>query len=302
MRLARPRCGYALEAAATPSVTTPVPSALLTLVLCFLILALPASSRAQEAEAEVGGDFVNWYYSAAFGTGVYRAGDQTVTVFRLPFSRTLRPLEGEQWGIKLLLPLSVGYYDFDVRELTDIIDVDNIGTLSFLPGVELQVPVTDLWTLKPFAQIGGGGEFSGGARAFIYAAGIRSRYTVPQTGWEFRLGNALTFAGYDSTEDDRRAISTLLTSLDFESALGAAPWGRNTNVTVHLMHYFNFNEVDFAQPLQDPLEIDQEFEFALSLALERPLSLLGFNLDRLGLGFRFGEDITAVRLIGGLPY
>lgn len=263
---------------------------------------LSEPSLAQAGEADGGGDFVNWYYSAAFGTGVYRAGDQTVTVFRLPFSRTLRSLDQGQWGIKLLLPVSVGYYDFDVREITDLVDIGGIGTLSILPGVEMQVPVTPLWILKPFAQLGAGGESSGDTRAWIYAAGIRSRYTLPQAGWEFRLGNALTFAGYDSSEDERRAMSTLLTSLDFERPLRWDLWGRNTNISLHLMHYFNFDEVDIVQPLRDPLAVEQEFEVAFTLALERPVSLIGFNVDRVGLGFRFGEDITAIRLIGGLPY
>ncbi len=282
--------------------TRPVVRFLLAFMTCLPGLVLWRSCPADEAGTGDGQDLVNWYYSAAFGTGVYSVADQTVTVIRLPFSRTLRPLDDEQWGIKLLFPVMLGYYDFDVREITDLIDVDNIGTLSMLPGVEMQVPVTPLWTLKPFAQIGGGVESSGDVSALISAAGVRSRYTLPQAGWEFRLGNALTFAGYDSSEDERRAISTFLTSLDFEYPIGWDMWGRGTNVSLHLMHYFNFNEFNFVQPLSMPLEIEQEFEVAATLALERPIRVLGFNLDRVGLGFRFGDDITAVRLVGGLPY
>ena len=34
-------------------------------------------------------DLINWYYAATFGTGIYTAGDRSVSVLQLPFSRAL---------------------------------------------------------------------------------------------------------------------------------------------------------------------------------------------------------------------
>ncbi len=276
--------------------------AMLHILLATVAAAAGIAPHAAAAEPTQEPDPINWYYSAAFGTGVYRVGDETVTAIRLPFSRTLRQPDGDSWGLRLLYPVTLGYYDFDFGDVADLLTPENVSTLSVLPGVEWTIPLSSRWSLRPFAQLGAGSEFSGDVYATIYAIGAKSRFTLPRDSWEFILGNQLIFAGYDSSEDERRAMSTFATSFNFLHRLDADILGRGTDLGVHFVHYFNFNEVDFERVLRDPLEVRHEFELALTMGLRRPISLTIFKLSRLGIGIRLSEDLSAVRLIGGVPY
>lgn len=55
----------------------------------------------------------NYMFSVVLGSGFYRVEDATLTTVRIPFSKTLRELNAEQDGIKLLLPVTVGYVSLD---------------------------------------------------------------------------------------------------------------------------------------------------------------------------------------------
>ncbi len=270
------------------------------LVWLGFMLIVPTAGAAQDVDETT--DLIDWYYAAAFGTGVYNVGDRKVTVFRIPFAYRFGPLR-ERWSAKLLLPLTVGFYDFAVDDLLGLNFNEHFGTVSFLPGVEVEIPVSSRWTLIPNVHVGAGTEVQGENYAAIYTLGIKSRLRFPLNGAEFMLGNAFKFAGYSAREGANDNLSRFVTGLNYSTPPYASVFGRQVRLGLHLVHLFYFDRVNFLSVAGgDDESLRNEFEAALTLEGDRPWRLFGLSLERLGIGIRYGEDLKAVRLVGGFPY
>src|SRR5262245_39052500 len=103
---------------------------------------------------------INWWYSATFGTGFYKIGPAVATVIRLPFSYRVQAMEEGRVGVNLLAPVTVAAYHLNLRELNQLNLHDDVAAASVLPGAEVEIPMTERWRLKPFAQAGMGSEFT----------------------------------------------------------------------------------------------------------------------------------------------
>ncbi len=134
----------------------------------------------------------NYMYSAVLGSGFYKVEDATLTMVRIPFSKTLRELNADQDGVKLLLPVTVGYVSLDPDDLIDKWLPTELGTLSFTPGVEYQHRVNENLLLKPFAQLGVGYDFSNDILSGLVIGGGRALWIKQvTTEWQIQLGSSL---------------------------------------------------------------------------------------------------------------
>jgi hypothetical protein len=64
-------------------------------------------------------DLINYSFATWIGSGVYQVGDRRMAILRVPLRYTLRPPEKTKPGLKLLLPITLGYYDFKNSALYD---------------------------------------------------------------------------------------------------------------------------------------------------------------------------------------
>ena len=96
-----------------------------------------------------GADPVHWAYSAFLGTGWYKLdNNRQVYVLRIPPRWNYRQSSIEETGqrklgIEFHFPLTFGLHKLE--QIEDIIDLDNIGTVSFNPGVEIEYPISTRW-------------------------------------------------------------------------------------------------------------------------------------------------------------
>jgi hypothetical protein len=260
-------------------------------------------AQAQTRSAQSEQQLLNWYYGAVFGTGVYRSGDRTVSVVQIPFGHEFQPRTDEQYGIKLTVPVSFGFYDFEFDELLNGQTPRSVSTVSVFPGIELSFKAADNWLLTPYANAGKGWEISGSQEAWIYAVGIKSRvwHSIGSDS-ELSLGNQLTLSGYRPEGQANQPLGLFVAGLNLETPIGWQPWGHPTRIGYHLIYYYYFSRL--AYPLSDNLnnKISEEGEIGISLSTPKPLSLALFDLDRIGLAFRVGSGLQAVRLFFSLPY
>ena len=255
----------------------------------------------QQASSEQ--QLINWYYGAVFGTGVYRAGDRTVSVLQIPFAHELQEPNDEQWGVRVTAPISFGFYDFTFNQLVTGETPQSVGTISLFPGIETQIPVISNWRLKPYANLGRGWDLSGGDAAWIYATGVRSLFAVPVgSDSEVSLGNQLTFAGYRPKGGPNAPMGVFVAGLNLETPSGLQVQERPALAGVHFMYYYYFKRLRF--PTSSNLEntISQQTEIAFSLSVKKPLDFELFDLDRVGLAYRFGGGFRGVSLFFSLPY
>lgn len=249
------------------------------------------------------GELVNWYYAATFGTGVYTSGDRTVAVLQLPFSHTLREPGEDRWGLRLILPVSVGFYDYS---FDDVLNQDlprSLNTLSFVPGLELEKQITSRWRLKPYVSAGGGWELDGAEHAWIYDIGLRSRFLLGEDkGVEFTMVNRLSLAGYDANEGPRQPLSYFAIGLDITVPTQVEFQGRNLVLGMTPAYYHYFRRLRYSEFDAPDNSIAEEFELAISAFTRRPFSVLGIEVDRVGFAVRGGESVTGYRLFTSLPF
>ena len=122
-------------------------------------------------------DLLNYSFAVWVGSGIYKVSgaNKRFAVLRVPAAFTLRPSQldkaefRDKLGLRLLLPAVVAFEQETDTNFT-------FGAAAFVPGLEVQIPVNQYWTLKPFGQIGVGKDSDGGNVEYIYGGGREKPY------------------------------------------------------------------------------------------------------------------------------
>jgi len=260
---------------------------------------LPAQAIPEDYRQEV--PSVDWYYASAFGTGRYRAGERTVTVFLLPLSWQVPDSDTRDGSWRLLAPLSLGAVDFGLDGIIE----DPIGSVSmaiFTPGVEYLAPQRGPWSVRYFGTFGGGREFDGNDRAWIWSAGVSARRDLGCARWQCTLGLAATWAGFDANTGRRDSMSNLAVGFDGVAPGGLSLGDRELRPGGFAIYRNYLTDLDF---IFDPLGIEplhEEWEAGLSLNASRPFSLFGLRFERVGISYRRSASLRGVHLVGQFPF
>lgn len=278
------------------------------LSLIVLALATPgfveaqALTRAQvQQRSQKVSELFNWYYAAVYGTGVYTIGEETVGVIRLPMAYTIREATDTEWGLRLTFPVSAALAEFDLTDF-DLGHTSAVG-LSFLPGVEAEIPLRPGWVVNPFANVGGGWEFERNTSATIWSMGASTLYRrtlAPK--WLLGLGLKLTYAGYSAGGTDS-TLGAVSMGADLGMPIEMEIAGRHGFLGAQIVATTYFNKLDFLFPGSPEEEVSNEVELAFTFRVHKPIELLGVSFDRIGLGYRQGSDgLKGVRLVASFPF
>ncbi|MDH3902546.1 MAG: hypothetical protein OES90_04920 [Xanthomonadales bacterium] len=262
-------------------------------ILVFLFF---TSTGFAEVEKRAVFEPVHWAYSSFFGTGWYKVDDaRSVFVLRTPIRQTLRKssLEGtgsERLGIEIRYPLTVGLHD--IEDLGGIIDNDNFATATFAPGIELEIPINERWYLRTLAHVGWGSDLRNDDSAWIYYAGIKSRYIFPAEKYQWSLLNGLFYAGYTPDEGRSDHLAVAQIGAELRQPLSRATI-RGEPVDLHwtIMYSFLGNELHFNLPDGTFEPIEDQIEFGLQMSFRsRPFKIWFLDVHRIGLGYKFSPD------------
>ena len=248
-------------------------------------------------------DAVHHAYSALFGTGVYRLDDRTVTVLRIPLSYTFRDAAPGRPGIRALLPVTLGSHSFDFDDILDI-QAEDVSTVSFVPGLELEFSVRPHWAIKPSAYFGYGRDFDNGVWSQIYGAGINSNYLFRNSRYDYRLGAQVLFAGYRTENRSDRAIVRFGIGVDAKIPTTWTWGGSSMFLNPQLITYYYTGEAEFntLSTERDFFDLQTEIQVGLALGREEPLRFLGFRFDRIGLGYSYSDNVKGIKLFTRFPF
>ena len=262
------------------------------LVLCLLPSSALAQLKGAEPEKQV-----HWASAAFFGTGWYRVDDNRKTfIFRIPWRQEVRTAgwddDGERkLGIEIIYPVSLGVHSLD--ELPDFLEFDNYGTITFTPGVAVEIPVTDRWDLRPYAHYGIGYEDTSGEWAQIYYGGINSRYLLNERdGLHWNLLNAVSYAGYKPEYKNRGQYGTAMVGLEAKQRLegfefaGAPAW-----INWHLTYDYMFDNLNFHVSEEEVVTIRDQWEFGVALSRgDRKIKIWFLEFEQLGLSYKLSSN------------
>ena len=266
------------------------------MVIFFLCLsmAIPGVLKAAQEDTDAS---THWAFSAFFGTGWYQIPDnRSVYIFRIPPRQVVRQsffdgsAETRKVGIEIHYPLTLGLVD--IKDIGGIISPDNFGTVSFTPGIELEIPVTQKWYLRPLAHAGWGRETNGGNSAWIYYAGIKSRYTPGNGGIQWSLLNAFNFAGYKPERGASDSLASFMVGAELRQPISwMASSGDQLNLDWHFTYTRLVDKADFTLPRQISKSVNDEWEFGLALQRQgRPIRIWFVDFEHVGLSFRWSPD------------
>ncbi len=254
------------------------------------------------------GELIHWAYASFFGTGWYNIADGgEVYAFSVRPRWTWREPElhenGERTvGVEFRLPLTLGVHQFDLDNIPEILDLENVSTISVVPGVEIEIPINTRWTLKPLGYVGWGTEIDGDSSAWIYWGGIKSRVSFESGELEWALINSLLYVGYSADGPTSGKVNPFLTAFEFQRPLrNKRIGGDQVYLNWHVGYTQYFDDLDFNIGPADvsPVEISGEWELGVAFSKgQRRLSLWRLEWDRVGLAFRFssGGELTGLNI------
>ena len=261
-----------------------------------LLAGIAIGSAASPAFAQAGGGDarLNYAFASQLGSGIYDVAGRVVQVYRLPFALPVKDAEDRTApGLHVNFPVCVGLYDLDPEDVEETGAEEDVATLSFVPGIALSFPLLRNWTLEPFVDLGMAWEFEDSGRAYVYAGGVRSLATFRPSGLEVLVGNRLVYVGEhrSGTEHDED-FATFESGFEIRRPLARAVKGHRVDWGPYAMSYL------YLQPTkvwlkEEPLAIGSQYEVGLTVGPAERIDLWRFEVPRLGLGYRFGDGVSA---------
>jgi hypothetical protein len=145
---------------------------------------VPAQAAGESAEVlQTEQRFNTYVYAHEFGSGIYDFSGRTLQVYRLPFSRQLRAPSADKTGIRLTLPVTLGFIDFQPGDVLHTGLPEGIDSISFVPGIEWEWLKGEHWRLYPYVKAGA--SFTNGSTvdANLFGAGVRTAYRWDGVTW-----------------------------------------------------------------------------------------------------------------------
>ena len=271
--------------------------------LFFVQLTLISAAQAQDPEASP----VHWAYSSYFGTGWYTIEDsRDVYVLRAAprwqFQEANLAEDGERTiGINFRLGIAAGLDSLALDNLPGAVAEDNLASLSVTPGVEVTIPVSTRWTLRPYASIGWGKLLSESESAWTYWAGIKSHYAFSNGKLDWALINALGYVGFTPNEGSGESFWPVMAGLEFDYPLTDRTSGdEQLFLSWHGTYTLLANDLNLDVVTGADASISDQWELGFSVHKEKsPFKLLWFGFERLGLAYRFSSsgDLKGVSLV-----
>lgn len=261
--------------------------------LCPGLLAADADN---EAPADPEDGSIHWAYGSFLGTGWYKiSGDRKAFVLGIPLSWNYQKSgwaeDGKrQTGIEFKFPVTLGLAQ--IQDITSIVLPDNFSTASFTPGIELEIPLNRDWMLRPYLMAGWGKEIGGDESAWIYESGVKARYSLSWGNGNWDWLSAVQFAGFSPNVGESSTMLNIMTGIENQQQLGN--WAFNGN-QLYLDWHFTYNRfsdpASFRRNGDSRIEVTDFWESAAALSFgNKPIKILGFNFDRLGLAYQISSD------------
>lgn len=268
-----------------------------------LLLAAP-HILAQEPEEFRDASTLHYAFARYLGSGIYRVENSVIQVYHISGTFFLRSeeIEDRRWGVHLQLPVTVGIYELTTGDV-DITDwPDRLATISFVPRLKVPVRVGKHWTLGPFGDLGAVKDLDRGQLTWLFGLGMKVDATYPVGRFELRPGFLGVWAHHTEPDMDfGDDFSKLESGLDFRIPLGFRIRGEEADFGLFGKNYLYLEELELLTPEGDQFDLQAQWEVGATFGTRRPFKWLGVQIPRVGLSFRFGDGVTAFRVVFGNP-
>ena len=266
-----------------------------------------AAAAAAPSSADTG--YANFAFASEIGSGVYEIDGSTIQVYRVTPSYRLRYAErpGTRPGIRLIFPTTVGFFNFQLKDLAHLEIPTHIGALSLEPGVEFDYWLHEDWHVYPYLK--GGATFASSADvdAYIWGVGVHSDYRFSIFDgadlWRADLIHARVHYRNpppDGTTLPDDSFTRLRNGVELRHSVGEPYRERRFEFGV-----YGISDIYLDAPHGPESGISArtlQFEAGLMFGVNPMYQLWGVPLPRLGIGYRDAGTLSGWRLVLGDPF
>jgi hypothetical protein len=286
------------------------PRRALSAAIAALALALAAATVAPVALAQTPSTLsaeetrlLNFGYATQLGSGIYSISGRTLQIYRIPLSTTLNYYHDEKAALIFTYPVTIGIFDFEPNDVLAHGLPDRLDSYSLVPGLGVALKPTKPWTLTPFAEWGLAHVSSYGPDTQVYSAGCRSRLELTQGSWGMTIANSLIYTGIhipgaNQTDD----YGWFQTGVEARHSLGFSIAGKDAQFAPYFMQDLYSDNPDFPLINREGGPYSVQYEVGVTFLTDPSLEVLTVPVPRIGIGYRFGKDLSSVRIVLGVPF
>jgi hypothetical protein len=274
----------------------------IALLAFFLIVGWSNVALAQSGDEDEQHRF-NYCFATRLGSGVYDISGRIIQVYRVPLSYGIRDFEGRKYGVNFKAPVTLGFFDFSDSDVEDSDLPENIGTAAIVPAIEIPVRLKPNWYLAPMAGLGVGKDFAGGDLTYIYQVALRSVASFPRKKYGYTLWNELAYLGHTVPgEEPNEDVALFGSGLDLRRPLKYSFRGHDTDFGLFVANYMYGEPTEYFLSDDDSFEVKTQYEIGFTVGTPTPLKIWRLPIPRVGLSYRFGDGVSAIRLVLGNPF
>ena len=274
-------------------------------VCCALWLALLAApafaqSAAEQNQDEAVGASVSYVFATDLGSGIYDLDGRTLQVYRFTYAHDLREARPAAPGIRFVLPLTAGFFDFNPLDVVSEGPPTRVDSVSLVPGFEFDYLLRNDWHLIPYARAGLS-IASSSVGGILYGAGLKLERRGDWHGWDQFLRSELSYAGVEYREDvPADQFVRLRHGVDITRGLGFKLRGREPEIGLYAI--FDLVVDPPTAPVADGRKHPIQAEFGFTLNMRPALKIWRFDAPRIGFGLRLAGDLSSWRFVIGVPF
>jgi len=271
----------------------------LALLLSLACAAVHAQTPADEEDAAVG-QSINYVFATDLGSGVYSLGGRTLQIYRFTYDKELRAAGEHRLGMRFVLPVTAGFFDFSPVDVISQGPPTRVDSFSVVPGFELDHVMKNDWHFIPYARAGFS-VASSSVDGWLYGTGFRIERTQEINGWDTLYRTELAFAGvkYRSDTPSDRFVR-VRQAFDFTRGTGWRIRDREVEFGVYVIYDAILDPP--TAPVAGADEQPAQGEVGITFATRPRIKLWRWDAPRLGLGYRIAGDLSAFRIVLGVPF
>ena len=120
---------------------------------------------------------------------------------------------------------------------------------------------------------------------------------------DFTFGNNLRYDGFFSESTlNRDDLLLFSTGMDMRWPLGITLVRYPVYLSFYGVNYQYFDEVTVIETDVKKIEVFTQWELGITFSTIPEFKIFWFTIERVGIGYRFGDGFAAIRMVFGMPF
>jgi len=249
---------------------------------------------------------VHYAYANYLGSGIYRTTGQNASLINLPFSYELAQKDKTTYDLRL--PLSLGFFDFELADIPELDLPDGVGTFTFTPGLEFRYQYSENWLIESYIDLGYARNLTTDKGVTVHSAGVSALYSFTFKDYDSIWANRMYYASYNGNGYDAKdSYAAVHFGIDTGLPLQYQIFGYRFQPRVFATAFWYFSEVDFIVPLtqsadeNNNITLTNSVEAGFTLKFDKKIGYSWAGIERIGLSYRYSKELSAFRLLFSFP-